>query len=214
MEQLTEQQAEEIKKQLIKQLKNWPAEKAEPAIKQILSMDKDQLLNFLKQNKIIRDATPQELSQIQTQKKSQECIFCLLAENKIPSFKIGENKSSIAVLEINPLTPGHTIIIPKKHYSKNKIPTSAFTLAKKLTTKLKSKLKPKDIEMTISELANHGIINLIPIYDKKPTERKKAEESELKQLQEKLLTKSKPRKKIKSKISKPKKLPKAPRRIP
>lgn len=44
-----------------------------------------------------------------------ECIFCLIAQGKIPSSKIYETDSLYAFLDLNPVHKGHTLIIPKKH---------------------------------------------------------------------------------------------------
>ncbi len=45
-----------------------------------------------------------------------DCIFCKIVEKKIPSAIVYEDKHSLAFLDINPLNPGHTLVIPKKHY--------------------------------------------------------------------------------------------------
>ena len=45
-----------------------------------------------------------------------ECIFCNIAEKKIASKFIYEDKTTMAFLDINPGAPGHTLVIPKKHY--------------------------------------------------------------------------------------------------
>jgi len=45
-----------------------------------------------------------------------DCIFCKIAEKKIPSKFIYEDKTTMAFLDINPGAPGHALIIPKKHY--------------------------------------------------------------------------------------------------
>jgi len=47
-----------------------------------------------------------------------DCIFCKIAEGKIPSRKITETEKSVAFLDAFPLTKGHTLVIPKKHYVK------------------------------------------------------------------------------------------------
>lgn len=47
----------------------------------------------------------------------QECIFCGIAEGKIPSKKIYEDDKVIAVLDISPAAPGHVLVIPKQHIS-------------------------------------------------------------------------------------------------
>ena len=47
-----------------------------------------------------------------------DCIFCRIVEGKIPSMKIAETEKSLAFLDAFPLTKGHTLVIPKKHYVK------------------------------------------------------------------------------------------------
>jgi histidine triad (HIT) family protein len=46
-----------------------------------------------------------------------ECLFCNIANKKIPAKIIAENKGAIAFLDVKPLADGHTIVIPKKHYA-------------------------------------------------------------------------------------------------
>ncbi len=46
------------------------------------------------------------------------CIFCKIAKKEIPSKTILETKNSIAFLDAFPVSRGHTLIIPKKHYEK------------------------------------------------------------------------------------------------
>ena len=46
----------------------------------------------------------------------ESCIFCKIADGKIPCDKIAEDSDFIAFLDIHPVNPGHTLIIPKKHY--------------------------------------------------------------------------------------------------
>lgn len=43
------------------------------------------------------------------------CIFCKIINGEIPSYKIYEDDMILAFLDINPVSPGHTLIIPKKH---------------------------------------------------------------------------------------------------
>lgn len=44
-----------------------------------------------------------------------DCIFCAIAAGEIPSFKIYEEESCLAYLDINPFSEGHTLVIPKAH---------------------------------------------------------------------------------------------------
>ena len=46
---------------------------------------------------------------------NKDCIFCKIIAREIPSYKIYEDKHFIAFLDIHPLNPGHTILIPKRH---------------------------------------------------------------------------------------------------
>ena len=45
-----------------------------------------------------------------------DCIFCKIIKGEIPSYKVYEDDNFLAFLDINPLSPGHTQVIPKKHY--------------------------------------------------------------------------------------------------
>lgn len=44
-----------------------------------------------------------------------DCIFCKIINGDIPCYKVYENDYVIAYLDINPMSPGHTLIVPKKH---------------------------------------------------------------------------------------------------
>jgi histidine triad (HIT) family protein len=211
---LSEEQIKQVKGQLLKQIQSWPDEQRIPAQKQIDAMSEKELEEFLIKNNLIREKNPENVSE-----QEIECIFCLINNGKIPSYKIGEDKTNLAILEINPISKGHVIIIPKKHVNLDSIPTGSFTFAKKIANKLKQKLNPQKVDILTGELFEHGIINLLPIYHKENlgSPRKKVSEEELKELQ-KILEIKKKEKVIKPK--KPKKeisidkLPKAPVRVP
>jgi len=47
-----------------------------------------------------------------------DCIFCKIVNGEIKSRLITESKNSIAFLDAFPVTKGHTLVIPKTHYSK------------------------------------------------------------------------------------------------
>lgn len=44
-----------------------------------------------------------------------ECIFCKIVKGEIPSYKLYEDNLIMAFLDINPYSPGHTLVIPKAH---------------------------------------------------------------------------------------------------
>ncbi len=47
-----------------------------------------------------------------------DCIFCKIANKEIPSRIITETENSIAFLDAFPVSRGHTLVIPKRHYVK------------------------------------------------------------------------------------------------
>ena len=44
-----------------------------------------------------------------------DCVFCAIVDGEIPSFKIYEDDTAIAFLDINPFSYGHTLVVPKVH---------------------------------------------------------------------------------------------------
>lgn len=43
------------------------------------------------------------------------CVFCSIIDGDIPSHKVYEDEKVIAFLDANPVTEGHTLVVPKKH---------------------------------------------------------------------------------------------------
>lgn len=46
----------------------------------------------------------------------ENCIFCKIIANQVPSHKVYEDDNFLAFLDINPRSAGHVQVIPKKHY--------------------------------------------------------------------------------------------------
>ncbi len=44
-----------------------------------------------------------------------DCIFCKIVKGEIPCFKVYEDEKVLAFEDINPVSPGHTLLIPKQH---------------------------------------------------------------------------------------------------
>ncbi len=49
---------------------------------------------------------------------TEDCIFCKIAAGRIPCNKIYEDNNVLAFLDIWPVSDGHTLVIPKAHFSK------------------------------------------------------------------------------------------------
>ncbi|HLD38626.1 MAG TPA: HIT family protein [Candidatus Nanoarchaeia archaeon] len=98
-----------------------------------------------------------------------DCIFCKIIDGEIPVVKIFEDKKYFAFLDMNPINPGHTLLIPKKHtdylFDLSDDEYSELMLkAKHLAKILKNKLKSKKIGLIVEGFGvSHVHIHLVPI---------------------------------------------------
>lgn len=108
-----------------------------------------------------------------------DCIFCKIVNGEIPSKKIYEDDKVIAILDVNPVVDGHTLIIPKKHvedYTKldKDLLIHIYDVANKLTKDIMSKLNSKGMTFTVnygdSQLVKHFHLHLLPDYQIKDKE--------------------------------------------
>jgi histidine triad (HIT) family protein len=107
--------------------------------------------------------------------KMDECIFCAIASGKIDSFKIYEDDDIIAFLDINPISKGHTLVMPKKHFQflfqmPNEISTKLFGIVKMIMPLMINVAKAQGVNILVSQgtaagqNVEHLVINLIPRY--------------------------------------------------
>jgi len=172
---IPEEQIAQIKEQLFKQIETLPEDKQEQIREEIEEMSPEEFEEFLKQNKLIgSNSEPQ-------------CIFCLINQGKIPSFKIKENSTNSAILELNPLSKGHTLIVPKEHAAT--ISESSKAFATEVSQLLKEKLNPKEVKISPLNIAGHALLEVVPIFGTE-IERTKASEEDLKNLKQLLETKT------------------------
>lgn len=48
-----------------------------------------------------------------------ECIFCKIVAGEMPAHKVYEDEKTLAFLDIFPVNPGHTLVIPKAKDTRN-----------------------------------------------------------------------------------------------
>lgn len=164
---LTDEQAEKIKEHLLKQLENFPEEKREQIETQVREMDTGQVENFINQNQLTH--------------LGSQCIFCSIISGEIPSVRIKEEKDNIAILEINPLSKAHTLIVPHEHTEK--ISESTREFAKEISEEIQNKFHPNNIKTNETQIMGHAVIELIPVYGDE-TERKPATIEELEKVKQ------------------------------
>lgn len=105
-----------------------------------------------------------------------DCVFCKIINGDIPSYKVYEDDSILAFLDINPNTPGHTLIIPKEHTLdinsiNNDTLNKVIDVAKKLSKEYEEKLDIDGFSLCqnngISQEVKHFHLHLIPRYKNK-----------------------------------------------
>lgn len=130
----------------------------------------------------------------------ENCLFCKITKKEIPSEIIDEDDRFIAMLDINPVNKGHTLIIPKKHYLNIKDMeepelSEYMKWAKKIATKLTKILGCEGFNILINnekaagQAIFHSHMHIIPRYkdDGVPAWQHGAyEENEIKKYGEKL----------------------------
>lgn len=107
------------------------------------------------------------------------CIFCKIVKGEIPCFKVYEDERVLAFEDINPVSEGHTLIIPKKHAENLwEIPgedLSAIHLAsQKIIHAIKEALSPAGVAVLqlngrgVNQVVMHYHVHLMPRTDNSP----------------------------------------------
>lgn len=107
-----------------------------------------------------------------------DCVFCKIIDGEIPSYTIYEDEYVKAFLDISQATPGHTLVVPKKHVANiyeydEDLAEKVFARIPKIARAIK-KSAPDIVGMNIvnnnGELAYqsvfHSHFHLIPRYSK------------------------------------------------
>ena len=85
----------------------------------------------------------------------ENCIFCKIVKGEVPANKVYEDTNFLAFLDINPRSPGHTLVITKQHYRWVwDVPNAGkyFEITKKIALSQKKAMKTDIIYSNI-----HGI---------------------------------------------------------
>ena len=107
-----------------------------------------------------------------------DCIFCKINRKEIPSMRIYENEGAIAMLDVKPLAPGHTIVVPKTHVAlvedmREKDFECLFLAVKNVLSQIKSsEIKPHGFTIGINDgkaahqFVPHVHVHIIPRFEK------------------------------------------------
>jgi histidine triad (HIT) family protein len=111
-----------------------------------------------------------------------KCIFCAIVEGSIPSRKVREDERTFAFLDINPLTRGHTLVIPRRHsVDLNDVAPedlqAVTAVAQVLAKQMRERLHARGINLILSsggaawQDVFHLHMHVIPRYDRHEMQR-------------------------------------------
>lgn len=96
-------------------------------------------------------------------------IFSKIISGDIPSYKIAEDDKFFAFLDINPMTKGHTLVVPKVEIDyifdiEDDLLTEMVLFAKKVALGIKQSIDCNRVAMMVLGLeVPHAHIHLVPI---------------------------------------------------
>jgi len=105
-----------------------------------------------------------------------DCVFCKIINKEIPSKIVYEDDTVIALLDVNPATRGHTLVIPKVH-TDNVLDTDSETfihlmnVSKMIGGRIKEKLGASGLNILLNtgesagQSVMHTHVHLIPRYE-------------------------------------------------
>ena len=104
-----------------------------------------------------------------------DCIFCKIVKGEIPSTRILETDEAYSFLDINPINPGHLLVIPKKHFNTIfEIPDSTLaelmSCVKKLSEAVYKAVSAEGINIlqnnyrAAGQLVDHAHFHVIPRF--------------------------------------------------
>lgn len=101
----------------------------------------------------------------------EECIFCRIARGEAPCFRIWEDESCLAFLDIFPNTKGMALVIPKQHFGSDitKMPDKDYSglmsAVKSVALLLEKSLGVKRVGIVAEGMGvNHAHVKLYPMH--------------------------------------------------
>ena len=104
----------------------------------------------------------------------KDCIFCKIIEGELPSYTVYEDDLIKVIMNINPATDGHLLVLPKKHYvdmrdlDEEVLLHSYKVIKDTLYPELKEKLNCEGLTLAqnneLGQEIKHYHIHIIPRY--------------------------------------------------
>ncbi|MCK4718083.1 MAG: HIT family protein [Thermoplasmata archaeon] len=124
------------------------------------------------------------------------CLFCKIITRELPGFILWEDEEFLAFLDINPVNPGHTLLVTKDHqedvvHLDDETYSRLFLAAKELVRPLKAATKAKRIAIAVEGLSiPHLHIHLVPVHgpnELDPNRARRASEEELARMWQRIM---------------------------
>jgi histidine triad (HIT) family protein len=98
-----------------------------------------------------------------------DCIFCKIAAGEIPSYKVYEDDDVVAFLDLHPVNPGHTLVVPKEHVEffedmGGERYQNVMNVVQLIARKIKTELKPVRVGLMIWGFeVPHAHVHVVPL---------------------------------------------------
>jgi len=150
----------------------------------------------------LKQMSPEQIQEL----VKKQCVFCRIVAGEIPSKKVYEDDNFLAFLDINPANIGHVLVVTKDHFSvlpqlPNELAAKYFVLVKELSARIYDALGAQGINIlqnngpAAGQEVPHIHIHIIPRFEEDGVrftwEPKKAEESEVDAVLNKIKAKAK-----------------------
>lgn len=108
--------------------------------------------------------------------RDENCIFCKILNGDIPSRTIFEDEDFQVIMDVEPATKGHCLILPKNHYANlfempDEVAAKVLPIAKKVAAHLKETLQCDGMNLVqnngevAGQTVHHFHMHVIPRYE-------------------------------------------------
>lgn len=104
------------------------------------------------------------------------CVFCAIRDGRLPAITVAEDERAFAILDINPIHDGHTLVIPRAHAETifeiaEEDVVATMRLARRVATGIRTALRPDGLNLLQNngpaafQSVLHFHVHLIPRWD-------------------------------------------------
>ena len=104
------------------------------------------------------------------------CVFCAIRDGRLPAITLAEDERAFAVLDINPIHDGHTLVIPRAHAETifeiaEEDVVATMRLARRVAAGIRKALRPHGLNLLQNngpaafQSVPHFHVHLIPRWD-------------------------------------------------